>query len=433
MYSFKLTQGVELAEGVVVEMRLPEPLARFTIGRDPSNPWCIPDRTLAISARHCEIVTTPSGPALRDLSTNGTFVNGAAARLSGSHLLRDGDRIVLGPYQITVSGPKVAVAPVADAAQPAAPAPRPPAVALRGGDPAAMLALGAAAGPRFGVTELLRSAPPPEDSDVDVTRIRVAPPRVREATPAASAAAPAPVVATPPPVAVPPVAVPESLPLAAAAAATWPVPLDPVAPPLAALARASQPLSTGDAAAVLAALAAGLGLAPTTWAGRDAAEVAGQVGTLARAAVAALAQLLAQQAQARRQIGSRSPALVPVRELNPLRVARSPEAALLALLAPGVDAQQPLQRAAAELAAHQDRLLAALAGATQRLGEELAPDSLDAAVAGSDEAARAAQRWALYTGLWQGMGLAPGRPWSEGFAEAARLHLAAAYDEQGKA
>ena len=54
-------------------------------------------------------------------------------------------------------------------------------------------------------------------------------------------------------------------------------------------------------------------------------------------------------------------------------------------------------------------------------------------MAGTDDAARAAQRWALYQGLWQGMGLAPGQPWSEGFAEAALLHLAAAYDAQGKA
>ena len=96
MYSFKLTQGAELAEGVVVDVRLPETFTRFSIGRDPSNQWSIPDRSLAISARHCEIASTPNGPALRDVSTNGTFVNGATTRLSGSHLLRDGDRIALG-------------------------------------------------------------------------------------------------------------------------------------------------------------------------------------------------------------------------------------------------------------------------------------------------------------------------------------------------
>jgi predicted component of type VI protein secretion system len=157
------------------------------------------------------------------------------------------------------------------------------------------------------------------------------------------------------------------------------------------------------------------------------------VGLLACAAVVALARLLEQQALARRQMGSRAPALLPVRDVNPLRVARTPEAALQALLAPGVDPQQPLQRAAAELAAHQDRLLAAFQGATQRLGEEMAPESLDAAVAGTGDAARTAQRWELYKGLWQGLGLAADQPWSQGFAEAALLHLAAAYDAQGKA
>ena len=106
MLNLKLIRGNELAEGVAAEMRLPQEFKRFSIGRDPGNQWPIPDRTRAISARHCEIVATPSGPALRDVSTNGTFVNGGAVRLAGDHLLRDGDQIQMGPFVIEVQDPR---------------------------------------------------------------------------------------------------------------------------------------------------------------------------------------------------------------------------------------------------------------------------------------------------------------------------------------
>lgn len=97
MLNLKIVKGAELAEGVRAEMRLAEVPAQFTIGRAPGNHWPIPDRTLALSARHCVIAATPDGAVLRDLSTNGTFVNGAATRLLGDHALQDGARIGMGP------------------------------------------------------------------------------------------------------------------------------------------------------------------------------------------------------------------------------------------------------------------------------------------------------------------------------------------------
>lgn len=204
MYQLTLIRGAELAEGVMPQARLPEPLVRFAIGRDPANPWPIPDRTRAISACHCEIVATPAGPALRDLSTNGTFVNAAPGRLVGEHLLDDGDVFELGPYAIRVSGPRRALAAAPIATPVAAPVTahttqprRTPGVLdtapLRGGDPAAMLAAAASAeAAPWGLTEILRHAPPTAETDVDVTQIRVAPKasspgtaQVRAATPAA--------------------------------------------------------------------------------------------------------------------------------------------------------------------------------------------------------------------------------------------------------
>lgn len=195
MWTLKVVKGAELADQLQAQVQLPQPLQRFTIGRDPSNHWTIADRTLAISGRHCEIVGTPAGPALRDLSTNGTFVNGGTARLAGEHLLRDGDRIELGPFDIAVVGPPmptrpaVAAAPAASAVAPPA-ARAPDAAPQRGGDPAAMLAMGVEHG-TVGLTEILRAAPPADDSGVDMTRIRVAPPTPARTTPSAVSSAPA--------------------------------------------------------------------------------------------------------------------------------------------------------------------------------------------------------------------------------------------------
>jgi predicted component of type VI protein secretion system len=47
------------------------------IGRSARCDWHLPDPSNTISSRHAEIVRTDKGYALKDTSTNGTFVNGA--------------------------------------------------------------------------------------------------------------------------------------------------------------------------------------------------------------------------------------------------------------------------------------------------------------------------------------------------------------------
>jgi pSer/pThr/pTyr-binding forkhead associated (FHA) protein len=198
MWSLKLIKGTELGDKLVPEVRLPEPLSRFVIGRDPASQWLLTDRTLAVSGRHCEIVASADGPLLHDRSTNGTFVNGAPQRLPGPLALRDGDRIEIGPFTVLVSGPPMpprGAAPVPAVAPALA---RPPSVTdtrpMRGGDPAAMLARGGGFAP-VGLTEILRAAPKQEESGVDVTKIRLA----SGAAPRPAAAPPAAPVAAPPP------------------------------------------------------------------------------------------------------------------------------------------------------------------------------------------------------------------------------------------
>ncbi|MBX9908150.1 MAG: type VI secretion system-associated FHA domain protein TagH, partial [Beijerinckiaceae bacterium] len=73
------------------------------IGRDEHLDWTLPDPTRGISKRHCEIRFRDGGYWLRDVSTNGTFVNGASNRVQSPYRLRQGDRLEIGQYIIAVT------------------------------------------------------------------------------------------------------------------------------------------------------------------------------------------------------------------------------------------------------------------------------------------------------------------------------------------
>ena len=73
------------------------------IGRDRHLDWTLPDPSRMISGKHCEVHYRDGGYWLHDVSTNGTFLNGADQRMRGAHRLRNGDRLVIGHYVIGVS------------------------------------------------------------------------------------------------------------------------------------------------------------------------------------------------------------------------------------------------------------------------------------------------------------------------------------------
>jgi type VI secretion system protein ImpI len=70
------------------------------IGRDTHLDWTLPDATRHISSKHCEVRYKDGGYWLHDVSTNGTFLNGADHRMQAPHRLRSGDRFVIGQYII---------------------------------------------------------------------------------------------------------------------------------------------------------------------------------------------------------------------------------------------------------------------------------------------------------------------------------------------
>jgi type VI secretion system protein ImpI len=90
------------------------------IGRDPYLDWTLPDPSRFISGRHCEVRWHDGAYWLHDISTNGTFLNGAESRLKAPHRVRNGDRFVIGQYIIAATLEEEAAEP-SEAAAPHAP------------------------------------------------------------------------------------------------------------------------------------------------------------------------------------------------------------------------------------------------------------------------------------------------------------------------
>jgi type VI secretion system protein ImpI len=74
------------------------------IGRHTGNDWVLRDPERYVSGRHAEVEHRGGTWWLRDVSTNGTFVNDADEALGPdrAHQLQNGDRIRIGEYEIAV-------------------------------------------------------------------------------------------------------------------------------------------------------------------------------------------------------------------------------------------------------------------------------------------------------------------------------------------
>ena len=106
-----------LTEGMTGQFRLES--GSIVLGRSKNCDWNLPDPKNAISSRHAEIRRDGDSYLLKDVSTNGTFLNGAGERMSGEHALKEGDLIRIGHFEI-------AAALEADRAAPPPPPPPPP-------------------------------------------------------------------------------------------------------------------------------------------------------------------------------------------------------------------------------------------------------------------------------------------------------------------
>jgi len=76
-----------------------------TIGRATDNAWILPDPDRYLSGKHVRIDFRSGTYVLVDTSSNGTYINGAQVPLGKYHdyVLKDGDYLRLGEYEVLVS------------------------------------------------------------------------------------------------------------------------------------------------------------------------------------------------------------------------------------------------------------------------------------------------------------------------------------------
>ena len=432
------------------------------IGRDPYLDWTLPDPSRFISGRHCEVRWHDGAYWLHDISTNGTFLNGADSRLKAPHRLRNGDRFIIGQYVIAVTlddeaadrepHEPLAAAPrqddlwggVSDAAVPVDPrqlkAPR-DAAPVRpdfldwAADVPAPVAPPASPGVRSGSPVRARgavadtgddswakgSAPPPvpQPEALPVPNPRRPEPghpsRLWAAGPADPVDAGAPVQSEPPSRRSEPEA--------------WSV-----APPV----PTATPQGRGDSHAMASfaqLIARGAGLPDDAFAGRDAAELAEQLGKLVRLATDNMKQLLEARQQAKRLARSPNQTTVQALNNNPLKFAPTPEDALRIMFVAQsrgyLDAERAFAQGFDDLKAHQIKTYAAMQQAVALLMKDLDPATIEASFKSDRGLAgmvgsRKAQLWDVYVARWQ----AQAQRHDNGTLDTFMDYFARCYDDQ---
>ena len=313
-----------------------------TIGRASSTDWSLPDADLHISGRHCDILFRNGGYELVDNSTNGTFVNDDAKRLSGPHRLRDGDLIRIGKYEV-----------IARLGPPPEHIPRDPTIPPGANIPA---------------SPVPAQALPPGDDDIwskfaasnsiDWQRGGFGDP----------AAVPAAVPFPPPPPSPPVVLAPLKVPPQILAS-------EPEQAAIPARQQAAAPVASG---AALDAFLAGAGMERDAI-HQDPEAALHQGGQLLRNLVAGMVVMLEARARAKSQMGAQGTGL-EISGNNPLKFARSPEQALRHILNPVergfMGADLAVEDGWRDLQAHQLATLKAMQGALRSTLDRFSPKSI---------------------------------------------------------
>jgi type VI secretion system protein ImpI len=363
-------------------------------GRDAHLDWTLPDASRTVSSKHCEVRFRDGGYWLHDVSTNGTFVNGSPHRLDVPYLLRDGDRLNVGPYIIAVS---VESGRDAGRSQPAA-AGAP--LAANVWDPAET-----AAAPddraAYQIHKAQARSPDFLDSAAFIepanTRVAQAPPPIADAWLVPAAAAP---------------------PQPGVAAHTPPSRRRPAPPPLRVEASGgvaispvtAQSQAAPDDATLIHRIALAAGIPEHAITGRDPNALAEEIGLVVRLTVQNLAQMLSSRAESKTLMRSSSRTMVRAIENNPLKFTDSIEEALSIMFGRPtrqyLDARATIENSFSDLKTHQVLTCCAIRDALDTLFEELAPDRIDRSVnpdhgLGRILAARKARLWDIYVDRWR--------------------------------
>jgi type VI secretion system FHA domain protein len=338
----------------------------IVVGRSRNCDWHLPDPSNAISSRHCEIRRDGDAWLLKDISTNGTFLNGAAERMSGEHQLAEGDRLRIGPYEIAASfeqeEARTIFMPAADApASDSPPAAEPTPAAAERAEPRAAEPAPPAAEPAPPAAAEPAPAPPPEPAP------EPAPP-----------AAPEPAASPEPPAAEPAEAAPDNVTvmwdsLADINKVDW--------------ARGGFGVKDEDAGpmvtdlatvdGIVAQLIDAAALGETNV--RRSPELIAKAGSLLRRLVSGLLVMVEARARAKAQMGAELTGL-QLDGNNPIKFARTPEQALAQLLNPPesgfMEADRAVEDAYLDLQSHQVATLKAIPGALRATLDRFSPGSV---------------------------------------------------------
>jgi type VI secretion system FHA domain protein len=359
-----------------------------SIGRSPSSDWVLPDPDRVLSKRHCVVSFENGAWQVADTSANGTFVNHDSDRLAFDEPrpLRNGDRLLLGSYEIEATVEQPALKSMANAR----PAARSSADNRLTGDPFLPIDadfLGIALPPAEPAVDFGRTTPDhvpavsanfrppkpsfdllPEDWDLDLPS-------------QAPATAPMP---APPAIAIPAIVTPAPMP--------EPEPPPPVRAVVA-------PDSSGDQA--FAAFAAGAGI--TAPAPPDPLAVLNGLGAAFRAFVGGLRRVMIARAAIKGEFRIDQTMIQAIGN-NPLKFSADDQDAMAALLGVGRRIEMSPERAVSEamrdIRLHELAMTTAMQQAVRDLIAGLGPERVaDRSAAGALDFLpwrRAARRWEAY-------------------------------------
>lgn len=417
--TLRIVNMTSLADGGPLEASV-APGGMLEVGRDGGLDWCLPDPQRFISSRHFEIRSEKGGWMLYDISTNGTFVNGATTRVKSPCPLHDGDRLQVGQYSIeirqhpmqqqgmgaftpagTTSGPATMPASGdisslgSPAAAPSAPPQRPAARGLPGGmDPWAPQPSEPADPPQ---AEAQAWAVPPA-APSNPADIWAMPGATHKTAPPEQPAASPPGPGWPPATAPEPGPAPDPVaPLAQQGAQQTDAPR--AAPPPGQTMQAGNP----QAAALLEIIESAAGLAAGTLSRGDAQATAQEIGETLRALTEELSGLLQARAVARRSVRSAQVTMIGREDNNPLKFMPTPDQALSIMFGaarPGFQRGAAAVRSGfADIKTHQYATHAALQPALAQLLGELSPEAIEKRLEGV-RLNRKSRAWEMYVERW---------------------------------
>jgi type VI secretion system protein ImpI len=442
------------------------------IGRDQYLDWTLPDPTRMISGKHCEIRWRDGGHWLHDISTNGTFLNGADHRLKEPHRIRDGDRFVIGHYVIAAS---VEDEPAGNSLQAQAQPPsydelwEPVGEIAPPVDPkllksthdfkpvradflqwaAEVPVTDGRSAPTGASQQPRRPAPPGEDMSWSLGTPRPPPPKKEEA-PIPTPRRPVWVTGEPGGPWAPAAEIPAAPASAFSASESSPRVISQEISQDIGMETAAAPRAVHDAASAaqehapqdttlgefIRLMARGAGLPDDTLDSRDPAALAGEIGQLIRLFTENTRQMLEARQQTKRLARSSNQTMVQALNNNPLKFAPTAEEAMRIMFGQPtrsyLDARRAFTQSFDDLKSHQLKTISAMQNALGRLLAEFDPVQIEktmkpdrglATVFGSEKA----RLWDIYLTRWQ----ARTQSNRDGLLNAFMSHFAEYYDLDG--